>query len=266
MSKPVPTSDFRAVRHVLEEHEYAIGGEDMPPTDLIQPDVWDGIMHLPDDVAITISNHHGTWLRVLYSLWSDWMEAVGKPRDADKLFFGMLDAADCFQCATFDFLHGYYRSALANMRSALELVTIGTFGNLAPNDPVYLRWASGDGDLIFPSCRKRLLKAVPRELQWLVRQGSVPEIQYYDLCRYTHSRPDGSDGTLWESNGPVYNNRAIDITLKANLSTYAICYLLTKVARPQFNLPRASRILFELDWLPNYGVLHKAFEQLYLTC
>ncbi|MFI5021643.1 MAG: hypothetical protein ACHQRJ_08325 [Alphaproteobacteria bacterium] len=125
MSKPLPLSDFRAVRHVLEEHEYATGGKNVPPSNLIERDIWDGIMHLPDDVAIKISNHQGTKLRLLYSLWGDWIEAVGDPSHPDNLFGGMLDAADCFQCTTFDFLHGFYRSALANLRSALELVMIG---------------------------------------------------------------------------------------------------------------------------------------------
>ena len=73
MSKPLPLSDFRAVRHVFEEHEYATGGEDVPPTNLIERDIWDGIMHLPDDVAVKISDHNGTRLRLLYSLWGDWV-------------------------------------------------------------------------------------------------------------------------------------------------------------------------------------------------
>jgi hypothetical protein len=32
--------------------------------------VWRGIMHLPNDVALTTSNHHGKHLRTLYMLWS----------------------------------------------------------------------------------------------------------------------------------------------------------------------------------------------------
>jgi len=119
MTKPLPLFDFRAQRHVLEDHEYAIGGEEITPTDLIDPKIWGGVMHLPDDVAIRISNHHGTQLKLLYSLWGDWISATGDPEHPDNLFYGMLDAADCFQCATFNLLHGYYRSALADLRSAL---------------------------------------------------------------------------------------------------------------------------------------------------
>ncbi|MGB8366036.1 MAG: hypothetical protein ACLQUZ_17200 [Rhizomicrobium sp.] len=34
-------------------------------------------MHLPDDVALKISDHDGTYLKLLYSLWGDWLEAIG---------------------------------------------------------------------------------------------------------------------------------------------------------------------------------------------
>src|SRR5438309_8434403 len=81
-----------------------------------------------------------------------------------------------------------------------------------PDDPTYLRWKNGDADLVFPSCRSRLHKIVPKPISSFVKQKSRPEVLYYDLCRYTHSRPDASDGSLWESNGPVYNGRAIRST------------------------------------------------------
>jgi hypothetical protein len=68
----------------------------------------------------------------------------------------MLDAADCIQCANFNFLHGYYRAALAQLRGALELVMFGAFGSLNPTDGKYIAWKKGEGELRFTSCRKRL--------------------------------------------------------------------------------------------------------------
>src|ERR1700739_3154464 len=44
---------------------------------------------------------------------------------------------------------------------------------------------------------------------------------------------------------------------------YALCYLLVRIARPRFILPRDSRILFEADWVPSREGIAKAFEQLY---
>ena len=88
-----------------------VSGKRSGPTDLIAEDVWNGIMHLPDDVAITTSNNHGSQIAALYFLWGDFIKAIGD--EQDELFSGMLDAVDCFQASTFDSLHGYYRSALS---------------------------------------------------------------------------------------------------------------------------------------------------------
>ena len=74
---------------------------------------------------------------------------------------------------------------------------------------------------------------------------------YENLCNYTHSRSDASDGALWQSNGPVYNNEAIKLTLYAALSVFAVCYLLVRLALRGFVMPEDSDILFELDWMPD---------------
>jgi len=264
VSKSLPLTDFRAVRKVLEPHEFATGGEEIPPTNLVDPTVWDGIMHLPDDVSIKISDHNGTRLELLYTLWGDWITAIGTPDSPDELFNCMLDAADCFQCTTFDFLHGYYRSALSNLRAALELVAIGTYGNIDPSNKEYRGWKNGAADMTFLGSLRRLHKRLGKKSGgWLLKQAEFPEKAYYDLCRFAHSRPDSSDGALWKSNGPVYNNAAIQMVFYMSLRIYAICYLLIKFARPAFTLPVDSRILFELEWLPNHGETLRAFEELY---
>jgi hypothetical protein len=99
MSKKLPLADFRAVRHKLESHEFAISeGEDVASTQLINKKTWAGITHLPDDVAIRTSDHNGHRLELLYSLWGDWIMATGDPEKSDELFDCMLDAGDAFQC------------------------------------------------------------------------------------------------------------------------------------------------------------------------
>src|SRR5215831_10505935 len=128
MSKKLPLKDFRAVRSKLEPHEFGVSpGQDVVPSQLVDRDVWDGIMHLPEDVSISISDHNGLRLRLMYQLWGDWVEAIGDPDDHDEIFNCLLEAADCFQGATFNFLHGFYRTALAELRTALELVIIGAY-------------------------------------------------------------------------------------------------------------------------------------------
>jgi hypothetical protein len=112
-------------------------------------------------------NHHGSQLAALYLLWSDFIKAPEFPAsrlqrvqrsaparsldrqmpgassralpgatigdEQDELFSGMLDAVACFEASTFDSLHGYYRSAFSNLRSALELVAIGSLTPVGTN-------------------------------------------------------------------------------------------------------------------------------------
>lgn len=264
MTKKLPLADFRAVRSVLEPHEFASGGQAAPPSDLVDREVWNGIMHLPEDVSITTSDHNGIRLRLMYSLWCDWVETIGNPQEPDEIFDNLLSAGECFQCSTFNFLHGYYRAAIAELRTALELVMIGTYGSLYPNDKDYVAWKAGDGDLTFGRCRSRLLGNLRKEQgKWMFENEGVLPATYQQLCNYSHSRPDASDGALWKSNGPIYDSEAARLTLFTTLSVYAICYLLIRLARSNFVVPEDSNILFELDWMPDYQLLRRAYTDLY---
>lgn len=265
MSKKLLLTDFRAIRSKLEPHDFAISeGQDGPPSDLIDKDVWDGIMHLPEDVSIRISDHNGTRLRLMHGLWGDWIEGIGDPSRPDEIYNCLLDAADCFQCANFNFLHGFYRAAIAELRTVLELVMIGTYGSLNPNNKDYIDWKAGKSDLSFGRCRKRLSGSLRKEqAKWMFEDGDLLAAAYQMLCNYTHSRPDASDGALWQSNGPVYNNEAITLAFVTTLSVYALSYLLVRLARRDFVMPEDSGILFELDWIPDYQALVRAFSELY---
>jgi len=265
MSEKLQLADFRAVRSKLEPDDFAISeGQDAPPSDLISKDVWDGIMHLPEDVSIRISDHNGTRLRLMHELWGDWIKGIGDPDRPDEMYNCLLDATDCFQCANFNFLHGFYRAAIAELRTALELVMIGAYGNLNPDNEDYINWKTGKSDLSFGRCRKRLVGSLRKgQAKWMFEDASLLATTYQKLCNYTHSRPDSSDGALWQSNGPVYNNAAIKWTFFTTLSVYALSYLLARLARRNFTMPEDSKILFELDWMPNHQTLVQAFSELY---
>jgi hypothetical protein len=265
MSRKLPLTDFRAARSMLEPHEFAISeGQDVPPSELVDKEVWDGIVHLPEDVSIRISDHNGIRLRLLYTLWGDWISSIGDPDKPDEIFACMLDAADCFQCANFNFLHGFYRAALAELRTAMELMMIGAYGSLNPADEDYVAWKTGTGELNFSRCRRHLSGSLRKEqAKWMFDKGGFLAAVYQVLCNYTHSRPDASDGALWKSNGPVYNNEAIRLTFFTSLSVSAICYLLVRLARSEFVMPEGSDILFELDWMPDYTTLVRAYADLY---
>ena len=252
----------RAVRRKLEPHEFASGGEEIPHSSLVDPEVWDGIMQLPEDVSISISDHNGVRLRLMYQLWADWIEALGDP---DEMFNCLLEAADCFKGATFNFLHGFYRTALAELRTALELVIIGAYGNLYPSDRDYREWKAGTTEGFgFTRCRRRLLGNLKKEqAKWIFEDEAALSSAYQTLCKYAHARPDAGYDVLWQSNGPVYNNEAIRVTFFSSLEVHALCYLLVRLARPRFKMPKGSEILFELDWMPNHAPLVRAYSDLF---
>jgi hypothetical protein len=111
-------NDFRTTRALLSDECFLLATDKQPdPTDIVEEDIWHGIMHLPDDVAIRTFDHNGVRLALLYSLWSDWITATGDPEKPDELFSCMLDAADAFQCTKFLLLHGYYRAAMLSFAS-----------------------------------------------------------------------------------------------------------------------------------------------------
>jgi hypothetical protein len=176
-----------------------------------------------------------------------------------------LEAADCFQGATFNFLHGFYRTALAELRTALELVMIGAYGTLYPSDQDYLQWKRGEAEVFgFTRCRKRLSGNLKKEqAKWMFEDGELLALTFRKLCSYTHAHPGAGYDALWQSNGPVYDNEAIRLTFFAWLSVQALCYLLIRLARPDFVMPKGSEILFELDWMADYAPLVRAYTELY---
>ncbi len=235
----------------------------MEPTDQIDRDTWVGIMHLPDDVALRTSDHNGAYLKQLYALWGDWVEAIGDPDQPDEIYNCMLDGADCLQCATFDLLHGYYRAAIANLRAALELVMIGCLGELLPNDARYLEWKLNNGQLTFGVCRDALSRTLgTRPVAWIMDKPGIFARAYSKLCEYTHSRPNASDGAIWQSNGPVYCNEGVELAHSLALRTYSLNYLLVGIARPRFVLPASSHSLFGLYRGPDQAEILKAYKEL----
>jgi hypothetical protein len=94
----------------------------------------------------------------------------------------------------------------------------------------------------FTRCQKRFLGNLKNEqAKWMFENGAPLSSTYQKLCNYTHARPDAGYRVLWESNGPVYNNEAIKLTFFSRLAVYALCYLLVRLARPRFTMPKRER-------------------------
>jgi len=247
MSKPMPFQDFRAVRIVLEPN-FALGAEDPdpPPSDVVSPETWHALTVLPDDVAIRTSDHNGEALTEDYSLCCRWSAATG--HEVDALFDPMLDAGSDLENSIFNALHGYYRAGFSALRSALELITIGTCGSFANNRQIYADWRSGAAEFSFGVACSRLaaepmLDRLNNGLRSLGQSLFDPKDKtrglvggharqwYGELCNYAHSRPGFADGDLWCSNGPIYVAEVFRNWQRAWLHTVSLCAVLVLLAR-----------------------------------
>jgi hypothetical protein len=255
MTKPVAKRrriDFRTRRVRLAPSVFLLpeGQKRWPrPSDLVSRKVWNGIMHLPDHVALITSEHHGTELGLLYTLWADWIQ-VFEYDDRDELTDAMLDAGDCFQASVFDSLHGFYRSAISNLRSVIDVVAVGTLGKLSPKDDAYQKWTEGKSgsSLNFLNLRSRLSKVcVKPEERTLFKQDGWISALYEELCSFVHARPDSTDGAIWRSNGPIYVRAGFHIAVRLLTATYATAYLFCKIARPDLQMPETSKFIFGED-------------------
>jgi hypothetical protein len=266
VSKLLPLEDFRARRRVLTADDFAIGCDEVSPRDLIDQDTWERLTTLPTDVAIQTSDHHGAQLKLLYVLGSLWVEAIDLPKNGetyenDMTLAPMLTASEEFDAATFTALHGFYRPSIGCARNAPEVVTAGCACQTLKLHEELKAWQDGSDEFGFGRACDLLINAESlRELRRLLadrlhdslfdqgpRDGRGWVRRLYDqLSNYVHSRPGFTSGDLWRSNGPVYDTAAFQLCFDIQIETFAACYLLTKIAKPDLQIaPEAQNILFK---------------------
>lgn len=161
-------------------------------------------------------------------------------------------------------LHGFYRSAISNLRAALELLMMGAIGNLNPDDKCYRDWAEGNKSASFNSCRDRL-RHIHRnsDIEDLFSNKAFPTLIYNELCDFSHARQGSTEGALWESNGPIYSPEGMLKTYQLILSVYATAYLLVKLSRKEFKLPTECSFLFEDEVTKFHTKILAAYMKLY---
>jgi len=278
LPKALSLEDFRALRIVLEPDDFAFSsGDEPPPSDLVDKEIWHGITVLPDDVAIRTSNHHGGLLKMLYDLWGAWIEAVGE--DQDFLYDTLLDAADEFQAATFNALHGYYRQAIGCLRNALEQITIGTYCQVCGKATDFAQWKAGQTKITFGQACDGLARAASVQplnahLQATLNdsffnqktrtnQGGWARRLYSELSDYAHTRPGFTNVDMWASNGPVYVREAFVSFGEMYLQTSALGFLLVKLGRPGFLLPQDALPVFGSARVRPMKIARVAYEHLF---
>jgi len=261
MPRSLDPSDFRAVRIVLEPSDFALGDDipEPPPSDLIDKDTWLSMMTLPDDVAIRTSNYHGTALEKLHDIWGALVETVSV-ENQDALDAALLDAADDFQGAVFNALCGFYRLSFTSLRSVVELVAIGCCTQITGNLSAFERWRAGKLTVSFDTAcndmnRSTALQSLRRHLQTKLSDslfdpknpkgpGGWARRLYSALSNYSHSRPGHTDGDSRESNGPIYVPKAFVQAVRMHIEVAAFSFVLIKLARRNFVLPRDGEEVF----------------------
>jgi hypothetical protein len=68
---------------VLEDEDFALVSEnpDHTPRDLIERNVWNSIVTLPDDVSVRTSNEYGQLLKGMDRCWDAWIESLATRQD-----------------------------------------------------------------------------------------------------------------------------------------------------------------------------------------
>jgi len=285
MSKHMPLDDFRAVRTVLEEDDYALssGTPEPPPSDLIPEDTWLHLTVLPDEVAVRTSNRHGTLLDILNQLGDTWSVCVGDSEHPDPVGLAMIEVINEPDASLYNMLVGFYRQAIDSLRIILDSVIVGAYCQLTAQVNVLQSWLDGNDEVKFSAAATGLqgapeTKQLHDHLYRTVHVGFADQANrgvaypggwlrqlYQKLSKYSHGRPLYNNVGLWQSNGPIYVGRAVAIVTGVFIETFVASYIIVKLCRPDFELPTEAREVLEADvlHLPDWAQVSEVAIQAY---
>jgi hypothetical protein len=285
MSKHMPLDDFRAVRTVLEEDDYALssGIPEPPPSDLIPEDTWLHLTVLPDEVAVRTSNRHGTLVAILNQLGSTWSVCVGDSEHPDPVGLAMIEMINEPDASLCNMLVGFYRQAIDSLRIILDSVSIGAYCQLTAQVNILQNWLDGNEELKFNEIATGLhsapeTKQLHDQLVRAVHFGFIDQANrgqaypggwvrqlYQKLSKYSHGRPLYNNTGLWQSNGPIYVGRAVAIVTGLFIETFVASYIIVKLCRSDFELPAEAREVLEADvlYLPDWAQVSEAAREAY---
>jgi hypothetical protein len=249
--------DFRRERIWLAPSAFALSdGDDPPISDLVSEEVWDNLLHLPDDVAIRTTNWIGSKVGLLHEVSMQWLRATpvdpdGAPYAPEPAFL----AAEEFEALEFAALHGYYRQALGCLRNALETMTHAAALAATSRKDDFAAWRNGDLELRFGESRRAIGASwIGMQIEgnldgaWLfgdLKAGGWLAILYRRLCAYAHSQVGFNNADFWQSNGPVYRPNTYVLVIDELRETIAVSYVLLRVCWPTFNLPADLSLLLD---------------------
>lgn len=275
--------DFRSARNLLPPESFAFAeGPDLPPQDLIDRDIWNSIMNLPDDVSLRTSADHGTELKFMRELWGSIIESVGDEKDV--MGNSLLDVADEIMACIVNSLIGFYAVAATCLRSSLELATHGAYYQRCKNLFDYRTWRESQGDVDFREACDGLngLKDVKDMSNFLYSKmkdtlleqknsryrnypGGWARKLHFKLSNFVHSKPAYSHVDLWNgSNGPIYVPQSFAKICAMYCDTLALIYVLVKISRPTFSLPPQARFIFRFPNIKPSKIAVYIYQYLFL--
>lgn len=250
--------DFREHRAKLPSEAFAIAPDQEPdPSDPIREDVWTSLVFLPDDVSFRTTDHHGALFHQAYETWGNWVSLVldvqgvtTDPRD-DALALACLNVSDELQASTYLALTGFYRQAIAVLRSAVEGIVVGCYFRAFPDPEGFADWADGEraGKQRFMTMRTRLagvtpcsdFKGISGEFPSLMGDDGWVNYIFGSTSGFSHGRPfqvnrwgdrvPSSNVELWGgSNGPVYEPGSVTLWSTFFFDSTLLCLELVGLA------------------------------------
>lgn len=250
--KPLPTSDFRATRFMLEASDFVVAsGERARPADLIQEDTWRSITSLPDDVSIQTSDQYGSQLEQMWEYWGIWgrvvlaVQALTRDPAKSPTAIAACDATDEFQAATYCALVGFYRAAFSCLRNVLEQMTIGARLAVTNDAKSFADWRNGEDRIRFGWAADTLtgsskvfaleqhLKASTGDSLFSQSPKGLARRLFVQFSKYTHGAAGFTDADSRESNGPIFVPQTFLAWCVAALKTYSIALHELRLSHPQ---------------------------------
>jgi hypothetical protein len=250
-------------------------GPEPPPRDMVEAEVWQTIMTLPDDVALRTSDSYGTEMKAMAELWGSLIDMCNETGDA--WFRTCLYMADGLQSSNFNSVCGYYSVAASSLRGTMEALIVGAFFQLIETERAAIEWHNGRYDLKFGFACDRLMKhpaiaefeaELTRAIDYTIFQQKAANVSpgwarflYSELSNFAHSRPTHSEGSMWQgSNGPVFVSNSFGRVVALYIDVCALLYVLAKICRPRMKLPNEARWLFELEHVRTSQIAREAFK------
>jgi hypothetical protein len=249
--KPLPESDFRAKRLMLEDDDFAlVPGAYEGRTDLVAESTWNSTVSLPDDVSVRTSDKYGTRLEQMWEYWGIWnrvvlaVQALSKDPSESPMAIAACDA-DEFQAATYCALVGHYRVGFSCLRNVLEQMMIGTRLALIPDSKYFTDWRNGSEKVGFGWAADTLPKSAnvvalektspgqDSRLAFPQKPKGFARRVFVELSKYTHGSAGFTDADSRQSNGPVFVAKTFLAWCVAALKTYALALHALKLAHPK---------------------------------